>query len=119
MIIQVDDKHVRLLEADVMTDFRVRADVDGGVVDLDLVLGASQAGRCDADHAWISVGWIRAEATQGSGENAADWASKFERMLEYAGTHGWLSDDGQQVRGHIDRGRTDPAVDHVAPNLGT
>jgi hypothetical protein len=100
MIIQVDSERVRLLEPDVMTDFRVEADAESGAFDLDVALQAFGGGRYDGDHAWIRIDWIRAEA---SGVAALDWHHHFDRMLEYAGTRGWLSDDGQQVRGHVDQ----------------
>jgi hypothetical protein len=100
VIIQVDSESIRLLEPDVMTDFCVEEDAKSGGVDLDLVLRKFGAGRYSGDHAWISVSWIRAEA---SVEAAPDWFLNFERMLEYARAHGWLSDDGKQIRGHVER----------------
>ncbi len=58
-------------------------------------------GSFDGDHAWLGVAALRNAAhDQGVGE---DWDERFDGMLAYAQTKGWLSSSGTALRAHIDQ----------------
>jgi hypothetical protein len=62
------------------------------------LLTTSGAGEMAADHAWVSVAWLRTA----SGEREQVWEDDFAAMLRYATSHDWLSTDGRRVRAHIE-----------------
>ena len=76
--------------------------VSRGVADdaVDAVLARTGAGhRVGADQVAVNVTWLRAAAS-GVDEN---WERSFQQMLDFAGTKGWLTDDGGAVLAHIER----------------
>ena len=54
----------------------------------------------DADTGHLDVAALRAAADPGA--QPGDWAQRFDRMLETAREHGWLSDDGTTVQVHVE-----------------
>ena len=63
----------------------------------------SAIGELDDDgHAWLSTEAVSDLA--GARGTEADWAASFAAMLEYAGAHGFLSEDRARVRAHCERG---------------
>jgi hypothetical protein len=52
-----------------------------------------------AEHAYISPETLRELA--GAAASNAEWAERFQSMLDYARSHGWARDDGA-VRAHIE-----------------
>ncbi|HEY4026620.1 MAG TPA: hypothetical protein VGO86_09330 [Candidatus Dormibacteraeota bacterium] len=64
------------------------------------VLGREGAGTLqDRDTAWVSA----AAARRLAGDRvAADWPERFEAMIRFAATKGWLSEDGQAIRAHCE-----------------
>ncbi|MDI2099129.1 hypothetical protein [Ruicaihuangia caeni] len=68
---------------------------------LDDQLRAARAGhRTDSDHAAIEIAYIRHAV--GDARDDAEWRSAFERMIDYASTKGWVTDDRRTVIGHIE-----------------
>jgi hypothetical protein len=58
-------------------------------------------GSFDGDHAWLGVQALRTAAHNiGVG---ADWDDRFDGMLAYAKSRGWLSSSGSALRAHIER----------------
>lgn len=61
------------------------------------LLGA--LGRLDGEHAWLRVETLREQAGPGQPE----WNEGFTRMIEFARSHGWTTEDDAQVRAHVVR----------------
>ncbi|GGA72923.1 hypothetical protein GCM10011490_24640 [Pseudoclavibacter endophyticus] len=55
-------------------------------------------GRVEGEHAWLSVDALRAGAR---GDRGDEWVKKFDGMIDYARTKGWVNDAGE-VRAHIE-----------------
>ena len=67
---------------------------------VDDALQSGGAGWLDGEgSAFVRVEWVRAMA---SGQVADDWDARFAGMLDYARDKGWLSDDGQAIRAHVE-----------------
>lgn len=91
-----------LEEADDCTRFEVRISGPGKAATVDEVLRASGAGGLHADgEAVVSLAWITANAGDAVG---ADWPARFAAMVDYASAKGWVSEDGEAVRGHLEWG---------------
>jgi hypothetical protein len=71
----------------------------GGVDDPRLAPVLAPHGHLDADHAWIDT-----EAVVALAGPAADeaWTAGFAAMVAYARDKGFLSDDGQYLRAHLE-----------------
>jgi hypothetical protein len=55
--------------------------------------------RLEGDHAWIEIDALKAAA---AGRVDDGWLAKFEEMIEFAASRGWVSDDGALVRAHLE-----------------
>lgn len=69
---------------------------------VEAVLESEGVGRLDPDddeHAWVSVGWVRRAAVRGAKPH---WGDHFDKMLEHAAKKGWLSDDKELIRAHVE-----------------
>ncbi len=98
MIVDISDTAVALTEPDDCGRFHVRIPSGLPVEALDAILASAGAGqRRGTDKVAVNVAWLRASAH----EVDPDWADRFGRMLAFAGTKGWLTDDGAAVYGHI------------------
>lgn len=64
--------------------------------DADLAARLGDLGRLDGDHVWLSVQRLR-----GAGPADEGWASRFDAMIEYATSKGWV--EGTAVRAHVVR----------------
>ncbi|MFC5060727.1 hypothetical protein [Actinomycetospora atypica] len=66
------------------------------------VLAENEAGELlpDGAHVMIPIATLRRLA---EGRVSEGWDAEFEKMISYAGTKGWLSDDGTAVRAHLER----------------
>ena len=90
---------VTLEEPDDCTQFPLA--VVGGR-DLARVFGAlvdAAAGRLEGDHALITIDAVRRLA---AGRVADDWDTRFEAMLGYARTKGWIDDTGNAIQAHVE-----------------
>ena len=100
MIVDITDSGITLTDPDDLRRFH--SHVPLGVTDdtVDAVLARTGAGhRVGAAQVAVTVAWLRASAT-GVDEN---WERSFQQMLDFAGTKGWLTDDGGAVLAHIER----------------
>ena len=90
---------VSLEEPDDCTRFHLT--VAGGK-DVGRVFGAlvdAAAGRLEGDHALITIDAVRRMA---AGRVADDWPERFDAMLDYARTKGWIDDTGNAIQAHVD-----------------
>jgi hypothetical protein len=55
----------------------------------------------DEDHVWVDIANLRAAAL-GRVEDPG-YPERFDAMIEYARSKGWLDDTGTHVRAHIER----------------
>ena len=93
MIVVIGPDRPPLLAADAdCTAFHVQH--VGG--DLAAGLASIGGGLLDDGDALVGVAWVRAMS---SAPGAA-----LDGMLAYAGTKGWLSDDGSTIRAHVETG---------------
>jgi hypothetical protein len=53
----------------------------------------------DDDHVWIDVARLRDAGLAAS--DAPDFGDRFDAMIAYAATKGWLDESGTRVRAHI------------------
>jgi hypothetical protein len=98
MIVDISDTAVALTEPEDCGRFHVRVPPGLPVEALDVVLTSAGAGyRSGTDRVAVNISWLRSSAH----EVAPDWADRFDRMLAFAGSKGWLTDDGAGVYGHI------------------
>jgi len=71
----------------------------GDAVGLAGAIEAAGVGRLDDDEALVDVDAVRRLAAGGVGDG---WEDDFAAMLAYAGTKGWLADDGRAIRAHVE-----------------
>jgi hypothetical protein len=62
-------------------------------------LAAAGAGYVADGAGFVRVDWLRDQA---AGRVGDDWPDRFEKMLAFAATRGWLTADGSHVRGHLE-----------------
>ena len=77
--------------------FSVR--VSGDRAGLDDALQRNGVGRMDGDEALVAVDAVRRLA---AGRVGPGWEGDFAAMLEYAGTKGWIADEGRSIRAHVE-----------------
>ena len=98
MIVRIDPAGVRLDEPDECGRFHVQ--VAEGVTDLAGALAAADVGTlADDEHAWVRVDAVRRLA---EGRVPDDWPSRFDGMLRYAASKGWLDGEGSAIRAHLE-----------------
>lgn len=90
---------VTLEEPEDTTRFHV--EVVGGD-NVGLVFGAlvdAAAGRLEGDDAWITVDAVRRMAR---GRVGPGWDGELDAMLEFARSKGWLDENGNAIRAHVE-----------------
>jgi hypothetical protein len=90
---------VSLEEPDDCTRFHLA--VVGGR-DIGRVFGAlvdAAAGRLEDDHALITIDAVRRMA---AGRVADDWDVRFDAMLDYARTKGWIDETNNAIQAHVE-----------------
>lgn len=98
MIIDITDAAVTLTDPDDCGRFHVRVPAGVPMETIGGLLAAAGAGQLTGpDQVAVDVGWLRSSAR----DVASDWDDRFDKMLAFAGTKGWLTDDGAAVLGHI------------------
>jgi hypothetical protein len=91
---------VRVVDVDNLTALHLAL---GEVTDEEAgeVLERAGLGRmADGDIAFLDTAGLRAAAEAKA--TAADWATRWDGMVAYAGTKGWLSDDGASIQVHVE-----------------
>jgi hypothetical protein len=98
MIIVVTATGVRLDALDDFGDFHV--EVEDRTVDVNEALGTAGFGRIDAGSgdALIPIAAVRQAA---DGHTPPDWDAQFDKMIAYARSKGWITDD-LAIRAHIE-----------------
>lgn len=100
MIVDVDvaTGTVTLDECDALNRFHVRSVGDAASV----VRALGDHGRAadKADHVWVRIESLRELA---SGKVDADWSQRFDAMVAYATSKGWLDPSGTCLMAHIQR----------------
>ena len=98
MIVDITETAVALTEPDDCGRFHVRVPAGLPVEMLDALLASAGAGqRTGTEQVAVSITWLRSSAD----DVASDWADRFDKMLAFAGTKGWLTDNGAAVYGHV------------------
>ncbi|HET9770699.1 MAG TPA: hypothetical protein VFS16_07410 [Acidimicrobiia bacterium] len=73
---------------------------------LDAALSAADVGRLlPSGEAMIDTAAVRRLA---SGRVPESWDDEFQQMLTYAGTKGWLNEDGTAIQAHVEWPDRDP-----------
>jgi hypothetical protein len=72
-----------------------------------LVFGAlvdAAAGRLDGDDAQGPIAWIAVDAVRrmARGRVGPEWDAELDGMLAYAKGKGWLDDNGNAIRAHLE-----------------
>ena len=94
------DSPPRLTDADRLD--RLHAEIDGELADEAHVTQYDEFVRpADDDHVWVDIDWLRTSGVAQVGD--ADYATKFDAMIAYATTKGWLDESGRCVKSHIAR----------------
>ena len=92
------DTAQRLTDADRLD--RLHAEIDGDLADGEDDVQFDEFVRAaDDDHVWVDVDWLRTAGQAQLGD--PDFAAKFDAMIAYAASKGWLDDSGTSVRAHI------------------
>ena len=86
-------------EADDLTRLHVQAETDA-LAEVNAALQACGAGEVSGDEVLLSVAWLH-DAASAAAEGSDEWATGWDRMIEYAGKQGWLAADGTLVQAHI------------------
>ena len=91
---------VSLAEPDDCGRFHVAVRGHSHAPAVDDALQSSGTGWLDGDgNAYVRVERVRDLA---GGRVDDDWPERFEAMLRFAGDKGWLSDDGEAIRAHLE-----------------
>lgn len=77
--------------------FSVRVVGSGDRHDLEQTL--AECGVVDEDHVWVDVDVIRRLARFSTGEG---WDADFAAMVAYARDHGWLDEQANRIRAHVE-----------------
>jgi hypothetical protein len=88
------EPQVELLEPDVFTAFKVV--LYGGGPALAETPGVARV----EEHAWIPIDRVRELAGAGA---TPEWEESFQGMLGYARSKGWVDDELDAVRAHVER----------------
>jgi hypothetical protein len=104
MYLAIADDGVTLHQPEVVTDLYASYHQRLTAERLGAVLAEHDAGEVlpGAAHVMIPVATLRRLA---AGRVPDGWEADFAGMLEYARTKGWLSEDGEAVRAHLERER--------------
>lgn len=95
--VDVDKRHVHVLEPEVLNRFHVSA--TAGVDAVLPVLGERGRPAEKANHLWLEIAWVRGLA---EGQVDAGWHEGFNKMIEFARTHGWVDEAGTHVMAHVE-----------------
>jgi hypothetical protein len=99
MFVLVTTAGVTLEEPDDLGRFHVA--LDPGVADLDAALRVAGWGQAQGDgDASISVEALRTAAAAAPVEPG--WDARFDAMVDYARSKGWLSADGRAIQAHVE-----------------
>ncbi len=95
--VQAEPPAVALEDPEDCKAFSVR--VRGDRAGLAGALESAGVGRMDGDEALVEVDAVRRMAAGRVGDG---WEGDFAAMLDYAGSKGWIADDGRSIRAHVE-----------------
>lgn len=98
MIVTFGQDALRVVEPDDCTRLSVTTTLP--LPELDAALRASGLGRLDGEAALLDVDVLRARARELA--TLPDWDDRWQAMLDYATGKGWVSEDGRDVRAHVE-----------------
>ena len=93
-----DAKTATLEDPDDCEEFHVLVVGGGNDGDVDEAIADLGAGRLVGPNAYIAVHRLEELA---QGRVGDDWPVRFRKMLDYAGSQGWMNDDRSYVMGHL------------------
>jgi hypothetical protein len=94
VFVRTDADGVELHDADVFTDLHAEL---GGLTGQDAGARFAEHGcELSGEYAWLDISWLRA-----AGPDTDAWLEKFDAMIEYARSKGWVDDSGARVRAHV------------------
>jgi hypothetical protein len=94
VIVEIAAGGTRLLEADDFHSFKVVTDDPAS-----LAAGGVLA-RVEGGHAWVLTEAVRELA---GAARTPEWEERFDGMLEFARSHGWVDDEAGAVRAHVEQ----------------
>ncbi|HLX89933.1 MAG TPA: hypothetical protein VKR22_15920 [Acidimicrobiales bacterium] len=98
--LEPDTSVVSLAEPDDCRRFHVEVEGQGHAPAVDDALQSTGTGWLDGDGgAFVRVDRVRDLA---AGRVGDDWPIRFAGMLDFARDKGWLSDDGEAIRAHLE-----------------
>lgn len=98
--LDAEPAEVSLVDPDDCTRFHVAVHGYGHAPAVDDALQSSGAGWLDGEGSvFVHVDRVRDLAAGRTGDT---WAERFDGMLGYARDKGWLSDDGEAIRAHLE-----------------
>jgi hypothetical protein len=99
MIVTIGLSGVDLVDPDDCTRFHVGVPAGTDPERAGDQLADAGAGYLADGAAFIGIDWLRGQA---AGEVSADWADRFDSMLDFAASRGWLTTGRTHVRGHLE-----------------
>jgi hypothetical protein len=103
ILIDLNLRDVELEEPDDTHRFHVSVAHGDDYAKVADVLSEKDVGYVDADdteeHAWIAVDAVQELA---GGRTKHGWEEHFDKMLDHAAKHGWLSADRSHLKAHLD-----------------
>ncbi|HLI74515.1 MAG TPA: hypothetical protein VKU86_11605 [Acidimicrobiales bacterium] len=96
---EAGEPSVALREPGDFTRFHVTVRGAGDRARADAIMRSNRVGSVTDDDAVVDVAAVRRMA----GPQDARWEADFAAMLEFAGTKGWLTEDGRGIRAHVER----------------
>jgi hypothetical protein len=94
-----DPAGISLAEPDDCARFAVVVHGTGGDEDLHRALVGASVGRMEGSEALVTVAAVRTLASRRVG---SAWEADFGAMLEYARARGWLTDEADAIRAHVE-----------------
>ncbi len=100
IVVDVEDGTISLDEPEVLDAFKVVAEPAADAAAVGAALDAAGAGRVaeEPDHVWVAIVTVRLLAEDQVGD---DWAERFDGVVAYARTKGWLDEDGTHIKAHL------------------
>jgi hypothetical protein len=95
-----DPPSVSLVEPADCTGFDIVVHGPGDLAGVGRALADASMGGIEGDEALVTVDGVRRLAADQVGDG---WETDFAAMLEFAAGRGWMSDDGEAIRAHIER----------------
>lgn len=100
MIVRLDEDAAAVLEADDLK--RLHVEAPPAIDDVDAALRSAGIGTLAANgDAMLDVAELRSRAR--SVATATDWDEGWAKMIDFATSRGWVSDDGRSVQAHVAR----------------